>query len=98
LKAHRIEKYFDLILAKEDQPKPKPSPEGVIKAMQHFSAKPEESIFIGDSAVDIISAKLARVPCIGVLTGMGNESILRKAGASLVVETLLDAAKMLKNL
>ncbi len=42
----KIAKDFDLILAKEDQPKPKPSPEGVIKAMEHFSAKPEESIKI----------------------------------------------------
>ncbi len=97
LRTHGIERYFDLILAKEDQPKPKPSPEGVIKAMEHFSAKPEESVFVGDSAVDIISAKLARVKCIGVLTGMGDEELLRKAGAGVIVNTLLEVAEVLKN-
>jgi phosphoglycolate phosphatase-like HAD superfamily hydrolase len=98
LQSHDILKYFDLVLAKEDQPKPKPSPEGVIKAMTHFSAKPEESVFIGDSAVDIISAKLAKVNCIGVLTGMGDEELLKKAGASIVVETLSEAVEILKRM
>ena len=96
LQSHDILKYFDLILAKEDQPKPKPSADGVVKAMSHFSVKSDESIFIGDSAVDIISAKLAKVNCIGVLTGMGDEELLRKAGAKIVVKTLLDTAEILK--
>jgi len=97
LQSHDILKYFDVVLAKEDQPKPKPNPEGVIKALSYCSAKPEQSVFIGDSAVDIISAKLANVSCIGVLTGMGDEELLKKAGANIVVETLLEAAEFLKN-
>lgn len=96
LKSHNLLPYFDLILAKEDQPKPKPDPEGILKAIKFFSLKPKECLFIGDSAVDIISAKLAGIKCVGVLTGMANRKLMKKAGANLIVPSFLDLVKRLK--
>lgn len=96
LKSHNLFSYFDVILAKEDQPKPKPDPGGVLKAIKFFSLKPEGCLFIGDSTVDIISAKLAGIKCVGVLTGMADRKFLKKAKADLIVSTLMDLVKKLK--
>lgn len=49
--------YFDLILTHDDITKPKPDPEGFLKAMQYFGAKPEDTIIFEDSEVGLEAAK-----------------------------------------
>lgn len=48
---------FDLILTQEDIEKPKPDPEGFVKAMKHFSAEPKDCIIFEDSEVGIQAAE-----------------------------------------
>ena len=50
---------FDLILSNQDVEKPKPDPCGYIKAMQHFSFSPEETLIVEDSPKGIEAAKLS---------------------------------------
>lgn len=59
----------------QDKPK-KPDPHAAIELMQQFNAKPHETIYIGDSRVDVETAKNAGVKSIGVTWGFGtNEEI-----------------------
>ncbi len=48
---------FDYILTQEDINEPKPNPEGFLKAMKKFNAKPEETIIFEDSQVGIEAAQ-----------------------------------------
>lgn len=48
---------FDLILTKDDVITSKPDPEGFIKAMQYFDAKPDDTIIFEDSEVGIKAAE-----------------------------------------
>lgn len=48
---------FDLILTQEDIEKPKPDPEGFVKAMKHFSVEPKDCIIFEDSEVGIQAAE-----------------------------------------
>ena len=48
--------------------------------------RPEECLMIGDTTVDILSARKAGAQSIGVLCGFGNEAELRKAGADLILQ------------
>lgn len=57
LGAFNIMDIFDLILTHDDIEKVKPDPEGFLKAMQYFKAKPEETIIFEDSDVGIEAAK-----------------------------------------
>ena len=57
LGALNIMDIFDLILTHDDIEKVKPDPEGFLKAMQYFKAKPEETIIFEDSDVGIEAAK-----------------------------------------
>lgn len=48
---------FDLILTHDDIEKSKPDPEGFLKAMKHFGAKPKDTIIFEDSAVGLEAAE-----------------------------------------
>ena len=48
---------FDLILTHDDITKFKPDPEGFLKAMRYFDAKPEETIIFEDSEVGLKAAE-----------------------------------------
>lgn len=48
---------FDLVLTHDDITKSKPNPEGFLKAMAYFDAKPEETIIFEDSDVGLEAAE-----------------------------------------
>ncbi len=60
----------------------KPAPDSVLRAMQELHVSAENSIYIGDSDVDILTAKHAGLPCISVLWGFRDKSFLENAGAA----------------
>ena len=60
---------IDFILGIEDVREPKPSPEGLRKAMERFGAQPAETLYTGDSYIDAEAARNAGVPFAAVLTG-----------------------------
>ena len=53
---------FDLTVSSYDVLEPKPHPECLEKILRHFQVKPEEALYIGDSAVDGLTALEAGVP------------------------------------
>ena len=63
----------------------KPAPEMVYKAMEAIGA--DKCIYIGDSEVDILTAKNAGVPCVSVTWGFRDEPDLLAAGAEHLCRT-----------
>ena len=57
----------------------KPAPDMVLKAKQALGA--DRCVYVGDSDVDILTAKRAGVPCLSVTWGFREEGELRQAGA-----------------
>ena len=49
--------WFELILTQEDVVRNKPDPEGYLRAMAHFGAKPEATMICEDSAPGLAAAK-----------------------------------------
>ena len=62
----------------------KPSPVNVYKAMDRLGVTAEECIYIGDSEVDVQTARNAGVECIGVTWGFRDEKELREAGCTTI--------------
>ncbi|WP_033824992.1 HAD family hydrolase [Kitasatospora sp. MBT63] len=73
----------------------KPAPDLVRAALAKVDARPQEAVFVGDTAWDVRSAAASGVPCIAVLSGGWSERDLRAAGA---VEVHEDAAALLAGL
>jgi len=65
----------------------KPSPDSVFEAMKQLDAKKENTVYIGDSDVDILTAANAGLPCISVLWGFRNRRFLIEHGAEYFVSS-----------
>jgi phosphoglycolate phosphatase len=61
-----IMKYFEVLIGREDVTNPKPHPEPVFKAVKIMKAVKESTWMIGDTCLDMVSAKEAGVNYIGV--------------------------------
>ena len=66
----------------------KPEPDMVFMAMEEMGADKENSIYIGDSEVDIQTAKNAGIPCISVLWGFNDRKFLEDSGATVIAESM----------
>jgi len=58
----------------------KPAPDSLYEAMALLGAEKEECLYIGDSDVDIETAKNAGIPCIGCAWGFRGRDFLREHG------------------
>lgn len=72
---------FDAVIGSRPGVPTKPNPTGLYNLMQTIGAKPETTLFVGDSNVDILTGHNAGLPAMGVLWGFRSESELRAAGA-----------------
>lgn len=59
----------------------KPAPDMVEKALKELGKTKETAVYVGDSDVDLMTAKNAGLPCISVLWGFRQEEFLREQGA-----------------
>ena len=55
-----------MILTQEDVEKPKPDPDGYLKAIAYFNVHSDEAIIFEDSSIGIKAAEQAGVPCFVV--------------------------------
>lgn len=74
----------------------KPAPDMVRKAMSAIGA--ERCIYVGDSEVDVLTAQNAGVPCLSVLWGFRDRTVLEEAGAAHFCEDPKDLLKDLKEM
>ena len=74
----------------------KPAPDMVHKAMNTIGA--DRCIYVGDSEVDVETARNAGVPCLSVLWGFRDLDTLKEAGATHFCETPADLLKILKEM
>ena len=65
----------------------KPAPDSVLAAMREMGVSAQETVYVGDSDVDVLTARNAGVPCVAVLWGFRDEACLRAAGAERLART-----------
>lgn len=90
--------YFPALYARgesTDCPR-KPAPDMVRMAIQALGA--ENCIYVGDSEVDVMTAKNAGVPCIAVTWGFRDVETLRTAGAEHFCHTPADLPAIIETI
>ena len=53
----------------------KPDPKGLLSLMEETGARPEETVMIGDSQVDVLTARNAGAWCVGCTFGLAPGSL-----------------------
>ena len=88
--------YFKVLIGREHVQNPKPDAEPILKALKSFDKEDKNIWMIGDTKLDLISAKNAGVNSIGVLSGYDSKKVLQEY-TNHIFETALDAVKYLKS-
>ena len=65
----------------------KPAPDTVLEAMRQLGVTAERAVYIGDSDVDIDTARNSGMPCFSVLWGFRDKEFLLEHGATTLVST-----------
>lgn len=63
----------------------KPAPDTVIEALRELGVDKEGAVYIGDSDVDIMTAKNSGMPCVSVLWGFRDKEFLIEHGATTLI-------------
>ena len=72
----------------------KPAADMVFKAMKDIGV--ERCVYVGDSEVDVLTAKNAGMPCVGVLWGFRDKEDLEAAGDCVYCEKTEDLVKVIE--
>lgn len=59
----------------------KPAPDTVVEALHELGVTADGAVYIGDSDVDVMTAKNSGIPCISVLWGFRDKDFLIQSGA-----------------
>ncbi len=68
----------------------KPAPDTVFEALRELGVTADEAVYIGDSDVDIETARNCGMPCISVTWGLRDEDFLTEHGAESLAHTPAD--------
>ena len=72
--------YIPVAIGDREGMRKKPAPDSLFEAMTLLGVQKEECLYIGDSDVDIETAKNAGIPCIGCAWGFRRRDFLREHG------------------
>jgi len=73
----------------------KPAPDSVLEAMRQMGVTAQECVYVGDSDVDVITARNAGISCVAVTWGFRSEDCLREAGAEHIAHTPAQLAEII---
>lgn len=62
LAAHALVPLFDRVVSGDSLPTKKPDPAGIRSCLAQFEVRPERALFVGDSSIDVATARNAGVP------------------------------------
>jgi phosphoglycolate phosphatase-like HAD superfamily hydrolase len=86
LRQCELENLLEVLATREDPRRLKPHPQPVQHAADSCGLSPDQCVLVGDTPVDIVSAKKAGAYAVGVLCGFGERDELLEAGADLILE------------
>ena len=81
-----LDEVIPYVLGADDVKQAKPHPEPVLKTLETFGCKPEDTWVVGDTWYDIEMGRRAGVRTCGVTYGNGSREELIRAGADVLVD------------
>ncbi len=81
---------FDYVVGEKPHVRRKPAPDMITDALTALHIAAEDAVYIGDSEIDLQTAKAAGIPCISVVWGFRSREFLTAHGANLLAETPAD--------
>ena len=86
--------YFDVAVGEREGVRRKPAPDSVIAAMDMLGAEKADTVYIGDSEVDVETAANAGVELIAVSWGFRDRDLLEKSSDFKIVDTVSEILEL----
>ena len=83
-----IADYISYLIGADDVKEAKPKPEPVLKTLATMQFEANETLVVGDMAVDILMGANAGAKTCGVTWGNGTKEELQKAGADFIIDNM----------
>lgn len=77
---------FHFAVGEKEGVRRKPCPDSVFAAMEFLKADKEKTIYIGDSDVDIETARNSGIPCIAVTWGFRDKEVLESLNPEYIID------------
>lgn len=87
--------YFEIANGLKDEATKKPHPTGALEISNDLGFSPEEILYVGDSGIDMQTAKNANMYAVGVLWGFRPEEELIAEGAQSIINNPLELIALL---
>lgn len=87
--------YFDLVYGGDSLPRKKPDPLPLLQVCTDFDLSPRQILAIGDSSNDAVAARAAGCPVLSVPYGYNHGEAIQNIDSDGIVETLLEAARLI---
>lgn len=84
---HFFGEYVEVAIGEREGINKKPAPDTVLEALAQLGVTNAGAVYIGDSDVDIATAKNCHMPCISVLWGFRDKEFLLRSGASTFISS-----------
>lgn len=78
--------YIQIAIGESPEVAKKPAPDSVFTALEQLGAVREEALYVGDSEVDVQTARNAGLKCIGVTWGFRDREVLAAEGADIIID------------
>ena len=86
LARHFFPDTIEVAIGERENIKKKPAPDTVVEALRQLGVSKEGAVYIGDSDVDIMTARNSGLPCASVLWGFRDKEFLLEHGATFFAE------------
>jgi HAD superfamily hydrolase (TIGR01549 family) len=90
-----VASFFEVVMTADEVQHSKPHPEIFLKAASKLDMIPEECVVVEDSIFGVQAAKVGKMGCIAVLTGVYTRSELEKAKPDIIVHSLKEKSEIL---
>ncbi len=87
--------YFDVIMGLSTEAQRKPNPLGVLQIGEKLGIRPENLLYMGDTGIDMQTAKNAGMYGVGVLWGFRTKEELIANGAKYILDYPMDLVNIL---
>ncbi len=87
LKNETFEGLIDFAVGEGNGIATKPAPDGVWLALEKLGVQKAESVYVGDSEVDVLTAKNSGLECVAVTWGFRDKELLEREGAKYIISS-----------
>lgn len=87
--------YIKVAIGESENVSKKPAPDTVFKALEELGSTPNNAVYVGDSEVDVKTAKNSGTICIGVTWGFRDREVLEQKGADYVIDKPQELLKII---